>query len=497
MLGSINRIVSNTRGQSIASTDMQKVMKNIVEELSSYVNNNNRLAELTRVEGFETKVRSFLDSRMDEIRLLKANELCKEILSATDLDDLEIFRDVVRKREGGRAITYPGQRDHSAHTLYNWLLGWYFFDKSNVIQEQFESHLVKRGWKLETFGNARFFSDVWHFVSILHDVGYIFEGSLPSFEMDTVSKHVNYGIKTSKDYFESRFWIECGFSSMHQRNSLKDGLKIREPEFEYEMSVTQLADTLANLGDLSALTDFVLKTAKAGNQDYEKFSNALGKRIPGDAFDIWAKHYSSFEFHSMSERIPQLRKAFENLMFKGMPGSGVRILDHGVAGGLLLLQISTFYHNILAIASQTNPTDSEHKNAIEKFKNRMADGVAEYDPHYWWIGIVWATAAVAFHNLLQKPGHWPTAGKHRKLALQEDPLTYLGILVDLIQEFDRYSVYPSEDKPPLQSSDVYLAVADGKIQFKTTSDRIEKIKKDLDQALEGWSQIMVLTSIES
>lgn len=465
-------------------------MNHISKELADYVSNSKSLIIKTvAVSNLGKKVSEFLDARMDEIRLFKAGSLVLEVLKETDYDDMEFFREGVLKRESSGVISYQGQRDHSAHTLYNWLLGWYIYEHNAEVRKQMSDHISsRRRWDNQQHDEVVFFSHVWQFTSLLHDIGYIFEGNIASTDANTRSDQAEIGMRVTKDYLESKFWMSFGFSSMHERYQLKEKLNLKYPEIKHDLSIVEIADYLCSLGKLDELHSNVrhqlINRCKYGN-------DALQDVLHGDAFDLWIANYEYYEQSGMAIRFKALREIFETLLFNGIKGFGVRVLDHGVCGGLLQLLISTRYYNIVyAIENLTKGQDKATVDPIlQKFKNRNPP--YEYDCLYWWTGIVWATASVAIHNLQQSPKLWPN-DSFKKLELTEDPLAYLGILVDLLQEFDRYSVFPNKDKAPLQNTDVLLGSCESKIVLKFPEERVVKIKKELDACLKDWDQIIDL-----
>jgi hypothetical protein len=84
------------------------------------------------------------------------------------------------------------------------------------------------------------------------------------------------------------------------------------------------------------------------------------------------------------------------------------------------------------------------------------------------------------------------------LPLTEDPLAYLGILVDIIQEWNRYSVFKDLDREPIQGIEVKLGAERGKVlvQFlePNASSRAAKLEKDLDKTLDGWRELVEVRS---
>jgi hypothetical protein len=90
----------------------------------------------------------------------------------------------------------------------------------------------------------------------------------------------------------------------------------------------------------------------------------------------------------------------------------------------------------------------------------------------------------------------PSVAYPGKLTLAEDALAYLGVLVDCLQEWDRYSVGRRSilgGSLPLQGVEVRLGVDAGKVVVNFGSDRrAEKVGSALSDALLGWEQLVVL-----
>ncbi|MCU7520736.1 MAG: hypothetical protein HF312_11025 [Ignavibacteria bacterium] len=164
------------------------------------------------------------------------------------------------------------------------------------------------------------------------------------------------------------------------------------------------------------------------------------------------------------------------------------MLDHGVMGGLVLLHFSTFYmiyHFILEDIYSKNPDP-----IIEKFIGEPnGDCRNNYCIQWWWEGILWGTAATAFHNYFQAK-----IPKIKRLNINEDPITYLGILVDILQEWDRYSVFSNpfnSDSNTLQGIDVELERVNGMIRINYHNEKISReIRKALNKSLIGWNNIV-------
>jgi hypothetical protein len=94
---------------------------------------------------FSVKVRQFLTATMDEVRLATSSRVALDILNTIGISDAAHFREAVLRRELSGNIAYSRQRDHSAHTLYNYLLGWYFFTHSPPLRKALTKEFEKRG----------------------------------------------------------------------------------------------------------------------------------------------------------------------------------------------------------------------------------------------------------------------------------------------------------------------------------------------------------------
>ena len=130
---------------------------------------------------------------------------------------------------------------------------------------------------------------------------------------------------------------------------------------------------------------------------------------------------------------------------------------------------------------------------------------------WWWAAILWATAATALHSIMQQSDNFPEEKRPAKLELSEDPLTYLGILVDSIQVWDRYtvsheSVIGGNTPLPIQAIDVkaeHTAEPNdaGKPNPTLTltfrdSKVADNIRKELNQALVDWDKYVEIKPIK-
>ena len=440
-------------------------------------------------------IKRFLFATMDEVRLRYAASCTKTILRNSDLADADHFRQGLMRREITQNIAYPKQRDHSAHTLHNYLLGWYIYQGSPLVEKKINEHFDIRDCPNDS---GVPFLNLWPFVSLLHDIGYLFEGSITPLSTDLQHKQVQIGAEVAHDYFHHRFWIENGADSIYDRARLRKLAHVAEPDFS-NVSLAGVADSLRSLGDLERLRNAMLEERRI-RQLSPKYFDFLNQQngLPGDAFDLWQRHYEYFGLTSMAARIQAVRGVFDSFLREGI-GGGIRVLDHGVCSGLLLLLYSTFYFRVYFGLTTSSPSDANDNAIVTRF--RQAAKVFPPDPFpepryealWWWAGVVWATGATAIHNVQQIGSMHKSVIK--PLQLDEDPLAYLGILVDCIQEWDRYTVSRESviaGVLPLQGADVKLANEGERIQIDYSDpDRAAKVCKDLDNSLsDEWKQIL-------
>jgi hypothetical protein len=467
-------------------------MRTVPEELSA-------LLSETEFEAFHRgcksefpgDVRRFLTATMDEVRLSTSSRVALKVLHTIGIADAGKFREAVLRRELQGTIAYEKQRDHSSHTVYNYLLGWYFYLKCFPVREALQQAFKQRGLpnsRIDPFEQEfKYFGSVWLYASLLHDVGYMFEGSLSRMSFDNTSKQAAIGARVAKEYFNRTFWLDCDIELYSMRAELFKGLRadLRPPSFEKIDTLSDIADELRTIGNLDLLLTQVnkkcnIKVLQDHKPKLENFS--------GDAFDIWFNYYTQFNNADMCGRMRSVRTIFNQMIDTGLPDVGICLLDHGVCGGLLQLSASTYYYRLYAelLASKPRP----------RFADRFLFERG-WSPAFWWTGIVWGTAAVALHNIQQLgdkkakklDDKWPG-----KLALSDDPLAYLGIIVDIVQEWNRYSVFKSLDSEPIQGVEVELGSDSGKVVLKfielNSEKRAKKLRDNLDDALKDWGDVL-------
>ncbi len=367
---------------------------------------------------FTALLERFFNARMDVARTNYSRTIAKNVLGIIGYRDFVAFRDLVLEREESRKVSYDGQRDHSAHTVNNYLLGWYVREHSTVLAEALNSELNKRGvGKIETdpFSSVdSLFGYVWQYVSLLHDVGYMFEGAIGASDLTSANDLVQIGLRGLRSYFATEMWTDYGIRSLSVRQAFTRelGAGFDPPAFSTDMSLDEVRYALQDAGDTTVLVAAAQSSLGGALKQYAPIGP-----IFTDTFTLWRHQYERFGLSSMMGRIDSLERIFSKLLLEGLPGAKVRVLDHGVCSGLLQFLISTYYYRMQATAK-----------GLAKPSALMADFTKfKWDPAFWWGGITWATAACALHNVqcssdaggMDKA--WPGP-----LALSDDPLAYLG-----------------------------------------------------------------------
>src|SRR6202008_956843 len=81
-----------------------------------------------------SKLSRFLTATMDEGRLFYAESYAEDVLRINYSAVYKYFRRAVLLREMTGQMEFERQRDHAAHTLHNYLLGWFIFGESSIIR---------------------------------------------------------------------------------------------------------------------------------------------------------------------------------------------------------------------------------------------------------------------------------------------------------------------------------------------------------------------------
>jgi hypothetical protein len=259
-------------------------------------------------------------------------------------------------------------------------------------------------------------------------------------------------------------------------------------------SLAGVADCLRNTGDLEKLRENARDELKARNIFVPEVLKTT-KSLSRDAFDLWVSYYNGYNSGTMVSRLENLRNAYEAYLWDGAPNSGIRLIDHGVASGLLILMADTIFYRFYFGVGDSEPQNEEDRKIWKHIRNEFPPSEAQVLAYWWWTMVVWATAATALHNIQQEQRPWPGCSDDTgALKLKEDPLAYLGILVDILEEWDRYSMLRRTffaGDLPIQSRDIRIGVKNNMILIDyCEKTRAKKVVKNLKLALDGWDKIV-------
>src|ERR1700736_3348226 len=103
--------------------------------------------------------------------------------------------------------------------------------------------------------NAAFFGCVWQYVSLLHDIGYMFEGGMARMSLESSKKKAEIGAHVAQLYFNRAVWLDYGIDLLETRKRLFDqlGATLRPPPFERTGTLGNIADELRTVGELNDL----------------------------------------------------------------------------------------------------------------------------------------------------------------------------------------------------------------------------------------------------
>ncbi|TAK53697.1 MAG: hypothetical protein EPO24_14070, partial [Bacteroidetes bacterium] len=163
-------------------------------------------------KGLIERLSMFFLARTDSKRLLAAEAVAEVILKRNDLEDLLEIRRIVAKQELKHRINYINQQDHTAHSLYVYLLGIWFYDNIPTVKSSIKNKMQ----------NIESFLLQWIYASLLHDIGYAFYNLKEETQED----------RDSIDEIFSWIWIEKQKASTEASNNNLDVLKKIHAEWE-------------------------------------------------------------------------------------------------------------------------------------------------------------------------------------------------------------------------------------------------------------------------
>lgn len=422
-------------------------------------------------------LKRFLDSRLDINRLKAANEFIDDcIFKVNAWPELGQLRKAVAEREVAREMRYENYRDHTCHTLWGFIVGCLLYETSPKLRALLDGRTDSPS-AASTDDGLKDFGGVWVLGFLCHDIGYLFESDIPAgltpnplFDLQAACALVN-------DFFHGYF-----VTTFVGESTTSNFLELRK--LEYPNYPNNSLSTVAQ-----ALRKLPFATARLVDAEKKNYD------VPADAFEL-------FESCGCKD-VPAVEAAYRFLYETGKYGQ--RFLDHGIVSGLLMAQLLVLGYGLHMVARHPSgdrgrglytPSFLDAVNERTQYGVDLTIGMLKRR-------VPWVFAA-ARHNL--DPKWWDkdnkpvmTGPRPTRLKVKEDPASFLVILVDAIQDWDRprMNVNTKPDDFIMDSADLEVDAKNGKIfigaRTPLAKDRIDGkrgLRRDLDERLEGWTEFV-------
>ncbi|MFF2090804.1 hypothetical protein [Paenibacillus sp. NPDC058174] len=298
-----------------------------------------------RIPGFSTLLSGFFACRSDIDRIQKAEYLSERILSLTDFADMIPLRSEVATLEIKRMISYKKQTDHTAHTLYLYLLGVWVYDNVTEIRTALDV-------SINSSKPVKLFLFQWTFASLLHDVGYLF------YDFDSGANAGSWKIfddMLSIKYLSS-YTEELSDNGKSELNQAWNNFITTYDLKEHASNLTS-SQLIASLDHIPWLSD-LLPGHQTGLLAME-LGEVLGPGLQSFAYDMANSGYD-----------------------------GTPVVDHGIASGLMLLKYTSIWYWL-----------SKHSEINYPQLNAELNASFHYYPSILNKHVISACKAVAYHNL--------------------------------------------------------------------------------------------------
>lgn len=407
-------------------------------------------------EDFIRNLTIFLEARTDARRLIYSQKVAETLLKTHYLQEMTKLRRKVADFELQRIMEYKKQRDHTAHTLYLFLLGIWLYDSVPIVRDSYNANTIEiLPWSRRK-PEAKFLFQ-WLYASILHDLGYVFSDVGPTtieyrrsvddiFGLDWLRSEVLSGLSGKR-----RSIAERGLSRVYEIFNKTYGDKCPR----------KTSDTNEPIEILNRLK-------------HVPWLNDLG--LPQNGFD------DGFTAFSTKHRDAEdLRRFADDLARLGFQKDGKGSVDHAVSGGLLLLQYTSYWYWLM---DKLRTVDRESSAIIK----------TSYYPLTALPIIIKACRAVAYHNI-----DLPNTDK--RFDIDNEPLIFLSILCDELSTWERFpaakdlsSVWNEENF--LESTDIVAAVRRtrcgpiAEFTIKNSNFLITRITDSLNKKLVDWQKVV-------
>lgn len=411
----------------------------------------------------------FLTSRLDINRLRAAAEFIEEsVFKVCVWPELGDLRGAVTQRELRRAMRYRKYRDHTCHTLWGFLLGCLWFERSKMLRGLLDGYLDTPGDEINEDTLAGFAS-AWTLGFLCHDIGYLFESDIPGGLTPDPLHDLHAGCALLNDFYQLRYLKQYLGSS--ERKYFDELRRWGYPFFSHSSLASVVAELRSVPFSGCTLTD-----------------GATKYKVPETAFQMFR--------HEKCPDVEAVETMFEELYYKGRDGQ--KFLDHGVCSGLMMLQLLVLGYGLYMIAHEAKPKTGLSRELRTRIR-------AEAGVHYSEVGpltvpmmrtrIRWIYAATR-HNLT--PRYWTGPTSPFPLRIDKDCPSYLVALMDTIQDWDRPRLHLdlSTGDYLMDSADIHIEVGERLIvKSAGTADakrRLDELAKDLTEQLHEWDRLVAI-----
>ncbi|MCW2276677.1 hypothetical protein [Heliophilum fasciatum] len=364
-------------------------MENINQRLLDHFQNGYGAAKYlrNRVWQLGDKLKNFFQARSDFKRIIEAEKVARHILDTMDYQEIACLRHEVASLEIKREIEYSKQTDHTAHTLYLFLLGIFIYDNVPGIKEK-----INRS--IESSKKEKMFLFRWIIASLLHDIGYLYYDK--KYEKNGV--HYDNLFKNAFERGYKKFGNEIAevWKGFHEQYGPRPTSVAKTP-----------ADILSRLNEVAWIKEMMIELKEDDlSIDKKDFINKI----------ISLDHVTGFELLKNESISPNLADYAHQIAEHGYGQGTGGMVDHAIAGGLMLLQYTSIWYWL-------------SNKAKERDANHEIHEIYQYPLKVFLNDVIPACRAVIYHNMTIK---------EQPLALDTDPLLYLAILCDELQVWDRF-----------------------------------------------------------
>lgn len=387
-----------------------------------------------------------------------------EILQALWLKEkrtgIKRFVELLAQRQW-RDGRWEGYRDHLNHTLKVYLTGLYLYESCQALRD--------RLLESADCGEPEFLRR-WLYASTFHDVGYIFELTGPG----RVAENLGF----FHEYIQNFLYYHDQDLS---QDLLTEGLKPGTIDRKHARQVLSLVGL--HIRDLQSAEDLGI----VWNSDINLWDR-LDELCRGTG--IGNRGITGYFTRCLTQQPP-------------MVSGRAPFFDHGIIGAVILLHLGYAQRAIFEGLKQgLLPNSSQgqvelHRTGRAAVLKKMTEWAGDLDGYVQ--TIEHAATAIALHNVYKdawRPNEipWQVDLSNYWIKLDDYPLAFLLILVDILQDWDRPGFNPTKPKrkPSLQASNIDIR-SDGQ---KVLVGYLDRPGDEYDRTLEELNKVLLPSQVE-